>query len=427
MYQPTTFQYSSAEEDSSEEEHGSENEQGGNEQGENEHGKDVGGANETEDDTTESDGTDEEENTTSTGNLQRNTQYQEDGRMQALDQWRRNALSWINGAGRTPVTEGPGSQDNGLGLHNSSLRFEEQRRANVIMVDSLDRDQRIYPLPTQCKLKLPRVYRNVYRIDIVQLKMMNGLYAISSFKGNATLTILENNIHEFEIVVPDGSYSASTLATQLTTLLNDPGNMYSYTVSFSTTTGLYTICGTGPFTILFSSSLPTSKQALYIEWGLGWNLGFGGVPTDIDATQVNDTTWCATASCMPRLFDDYIFLRLNDSENMNMVDHTDLENTAVIQDSTGQVSHYFGKLMLHQFGCYSQTFVEAPKYFQPILGRLERLSFEWVDRHGAVLAGPDACSCEWNMTVRILEVHDRPVDTSSLIHSLPTPGIDPRS
>ena len=106
---------------------------------------------------------------------------------------------------------------------------------------------------------------------------------------------------------------------------------------------------------------------------------------------------------------------MNDHEMMNTVDHTDLEDTKVVQDPTGQVSHYFGKLLLNNFGCYAQTFLEAPKVFHPILGRLDRLSFEWTDRHGNVLSGPDAASCDWNMTVRIVEIKDKAKDTSTLV------------
>ena len=81
------------------------------------------------------------------------------------------------------------------------------------------------------------------------------------------------------------------------------------------------------------------------------------------------------------------------------------------------MAHYFGKLLLNNFGCWAQTFVEAPKTFKPVLGRLERLNFTWTDRHGLVLDGPDAASCDWHMALRITEIVEVPTADSSLAQS----------
>jgi hypothetical protein len=343
-----------------------------------------------------------------------------DGRMQALDQWRMNAQSWINGPGRVPVTDGPGAERTDYGLRNSVLEFEEKRDSHIVMIDSLDRDQRIYPLPTQFRIRLPRIYRNVSRIDILQVKMLSALYAFTEARGNTTLTITDASCsgiceyRTYSATIPDGTYSIQQLVDTLTCSLryasDASGFRFPYQVVYNCTTGRISIDSSGnPFTLDCIPDTP-STSVVYSEWGLGWKLGFGGAPATISSIQGR-----VTATHMPRLFDDYIFLRMNDNEMMNTVDHTDLENTKVVQDPTGQVSHYFGKLLLNNFGCYAQTFIEAPKHFHPILGRLDRLSFEWTDRHGVVLNGPDAASCDWHMTVRIIEVKDKAKDTSTLV------------
>lgn len=128
---------------------------------------------------------------------------------------------------------------------------------------------------------------------------------------------------------------------------------------------------------------------------------------------------------------------------MNGIDHTDLEvprqtqdstdeklllNNKVLfnkvtgrqmQDSTGQVGHYFGKLLLNNFGGWAQTFIEAPHMFTPVLGRLDRLNITWSDRHGNALTASDigAGSCEWHMTLRITEIVEVPMTNSSLVQS----------
>lgn len=340
----------------------------------------------------------------------RQQRVDQDGRLQAMDQWRREAHVWINGPGRQPIVEGPGRQETHLGISNTAIEFAEHRPTHVIMVDSLDRDQRSYPLPTQFKLRLPRPYRNIVRIDIVQIKMMCGFYPFSAARGNTTLRLVEG-ANTFTVTIADGAYTLNHLLDELGVKLNSVGATGQYSVTYNPTAGRITIATTNAvsFSLAFQTQAPADKQDAYSNWGLGWNLGFGGQPVNTPSAVSH------TATALPRLVDDYIFLRMNETEHMNSVDHTDLEDNQVIQDSTGQVSHYFGKLLLNHFGCYAQTFIESPKEFQPVLGRLDRLSFEWVDRSGNVLVGADAATCDWNMTLRVTEVKERATDISSLV------------
>ena len=338
----------------------------------------------------------------------------QDGRMQAMDQWRSQALAWIDGPGRAPVGEGPGLPPvSGVGLQNTALQITEQRVTHTLMVDSLDRDQRVYPLPTHFKLRLPRTYRNVARIDIVQVKMLSGFYALTEAKSNTFLPIYDMSgdlilaVDPMVPTVPDGTYSIQ----QLIDSVNLP---VGFELSYSCTTGRITLSGPVPFQLLPPTYTPLPTSA----WGLAWNLGFGGAAGTVVATAINCSgSYCATAACFPRLTTDYIYLRLNETEFMNSVDHTDVEDTAVSQDPTGQISHYFAKLLLNDFGCYAQTMIESPKIFAPVLGRLDRLTFSWVDRAGRPLVGPDAASCDWHMTLRIVEIQDRASAASTLVRS----------
>jgi hypothetical protein len=282
------------------------------------------------------------------------------------------------------------------------------------MVNSLDRDQQVYPLPTQARLKLPRIYKNVERIDIVQVKFFCGLYAISAARKNNGIWVTDPSGSGFSTrfaIVPDGTYTLSQLTSTLAASLS-LGSSLTYSVTWNSVTGRITIAATGSFSLLFESKLPVYQQTAYSEWGLGWNLGFGGQPVDLTGA----TSY--TADHWPRLVDDYLYLQLNETEHMNEVDHTDLEVRAMSQDSTGQVSHYFGKLLLNNYGCWAQTFVEAPKTFKPVLGRLERLMFTWTDRHGNVLTTPDAASCDWHMVLRLTEIVEVQKADTTLTQSL---------
>ena len=324
-----------------------------------------------------------------------------DARMSAMDQWRQQGQAWLAGGRRHVVQDGPGAP-NHLGLWNTQFEYAEERRVSVLMLDSLDRDQAVYPLPTSVRFKLPRVYRNVERIDICQIKFLNAIWAISATRGNNRLTWIADG-NTYSVDLSDGTYTGQQLVNALADRLIGT----DVSVTYNCTAGRFVIAYSGPgaFELPWAS---TASSGGPTDWGLGWNLGFGGLPADMTGAS------SYMASHMPRLFDDYVFLRLNDMEMMNDVDHTDLENVAIAQDSTGQVGHYFGKLLLNNFGCWAQTFIEAPKRFRPVLGRLERLNVDWVNRHGVPLAGVDAGTCDWHMTVRITEIVEGPSATSAM-------------
>ena len=331
-----------------------------------------------------------------------------DEQMQAISTWQ--ALRSASAPVPAPAPSNPSGKAADLAIKQTSLEFEEKRHTNVIMINSLDRDQHVYPSPTQLRLKLPRVYKNVERIDIVQVKFFCGLYSISASQNNNTIAFSDPSGSHL-VVVPDGAYGLQQLVATVQQLMQAAAPAGGYTAVFNPITGRITLAATVLFSLLFSSSLPVYAQAAYSEWGLGWNLGWGGQPTDLSGGS------SYTASHWPRLERDYIYLQMNENEHMNDIDHTDVETTGKSQDSTGQVSHYFGKLLLNHFGCWAQTLIEAPKTFKPVLGRLERLNVVWTDRHGNVLSGVDAESCDWHMTVRIIEIVEAPTANSSLAMS----------
>jgi len=320
-----------------------------------------------------------------------------DARLSALDQWRAQGASWIAGGTRTAPRTEPGKPDTSRGVFNTEFKYVEERHISVLMLDSLDRDQTVYPSATSLRLRLPRTYKNIERIDIVQVKFLNALYAISAARRNNMLNWISDGSAN-SVTVPDGTYTAQQLIYTLGSTLANAGT--TVMISYNCTAGRFVITDLSAttFELPWASTASTSTT----EWGLGWNLGFGGVAVNLSGSL------SYTASHMPRLFDDYVFLRLNEMEQMNDIDHTSPENTAMTQESTGQINDYFGKLLLNNFGCWSQTLIEMPKLFQPVLGRLDHMNVDWVDRHGEPLAGPDAATCDWHMTVRITELIERP-------------------
>jgi hypothetical protein len=319
--------------------------------------------------------------------------------------WQRQARASLE----RPVAEGftGGLNDVNI-LQPTTLQFTQYNTPKIVTVESQHRDPQIYPNPLSMRLMLPKVYKNVSRIDIVQVKFLCGLYALTATKRNTTLALFDSSFNRITVTIPDGTYGPSSLASTLSTALSSAG-FFKYKVSFNSSTGRFNISSPGnPFRIPFRSLIGSSP---YSDWGLGWTLGFGGAPVDLPASEIH------TATMLPRLTTDYIYLRLNETENMNTVDCTGPENFAVSQQSSGLTNAYFGKLLLNDFGSYAQTFLESPKIFQAPLSRLDRITFNWLDKNGTAITGPDSLTCEWHMTLRIFEMADGPAQSSTIVTS----------
>ena len=149
------------------------------------------------------------------------------------------------------------------------------------------------------------------------------------------------------------------------------------------------------FSILWKSQLQPQYAKLEEDWGLGYNLGYNKQDTDYDLIHKADSFY--------KILDDYINLQINTENTLNLVDTTAKENLALTLDSTGGTKQYYGKLLLANFGSYAQTMIMNPITFNPPVGKLERLTFEWIDNTNQIIDNSD---CEWTATVQIVEIRD---------------------
>jgi hypothetical protein len=146
------------------------------------------------------------------------------------------------------------------------------------------------------------------------------------------------------------------------------------------------------FSIKWKSSLFPQYANLEDAWGLGWNLGFAKIDTPYDTVQKADSFF--------KILDDSINLRLNPEFDMNRMDTSQKENLSLTQETTGETKAFHAKLLLANFGSYAQTLISNPLSFAPPLGRIDRLSFNWVDNTGTTINNAD---CEWNVVLQIVE------------------------
>lgn len=147
-----------------------------------------------------------------------------------------------------------------------------------------------------------------------------------------------------------------------------------------------------PFDLLFSTSVASQVARRDVDWGLGYNLGFER--RDYGGNTVY------TAPTFYKIIDDYIYLQINPEQSMNRLDTTGREILSTSQESTGEVSKYYGKLLLANFGSYAQTMIGTTAAFNPPLGRLDKLMFNWVDLEGNVIDNND---CDWSAAIQVNE------------------------
>jgi len=161
------------------------------------------------------------------------------------------------------------------------------------------------------------------------------------------------------------------------------------------------------FTIRWQSSLLPQYAKLEENWGMGWNLGFGKADTPYETVHRGESFF--------KILDDFINLQMNREFDMNRMDTGAKENLSATQEPTGFTKAFHGKLLLAPFGSFAQTLVSNPISFYPPLGRMDKLTFTWVDITGATINNGD---CEWNAVIQLSEKKDMTEITQA-------PRIDP--
>jgi hypothetical protein len=160
-----------------------------------------------------------------------------------------------------------------------------------------------------------------------------------------------------------------------------------------------------PFQILFSTMLNPPYTSMVVDWGLGYNLGFKKADTFPPRTTVVSDTFI-------HIVQDYIYLKLNPELNMNKLAISSKENLAETHDPSAEESKYFSKIILNDFASYCRSAVQLPKQFNPVLGKLDTISFQLLDKNGVQI---DNADCEFDVVLEVTEIQYGPKGNSSLI------------
>ena len=111
-------------------------------------------------------------------------------------------------------------------------KTSESKNTSLFMINSRDRDTRVYPQPTFFTIRLPHVYKNIKSINITQINLLNSFFNFSKANGNTTMYVLEEGrtriVPSTGITIPntipvsirEGTYNTTDLVQELTNALN---------------------------------------------------------------------------------------------------------------------------------------------------------------------------------------------------------------
>jgi hypothetical protein len=133
---------------------------------------------------------------------------------------------------------------------------------NVIMLDSRDRDTKVYLQPTFLTLRLPRIYRNIKNFQILNINLLSAFYYFRADKNNISISIQEYGRliqDQYTTIkttgapliitkkIREGTYTIDTLINELNLQLNMTPIFYDYINGFTdfaiafATTGDYSL------------------------------------------------------------------------------------------------------------------------------------------------------------------------------------------
>jgi len=162
-----------------------------------------------------------------------------------------------------------------------------------------------------------------------------------------------------------------------------------------------------PFQLLFNYNLQPPYNTQTDQWGLGWYLGFPKLTVPVIGPRT-----LVTSATFIRIVQQYIYLRLNPSYNINTLAVSAKENLSETRESQGMDTQYFTKIILNDFANYCRAGVQLQKDFSPVLGKYEVIECQLTDQNGNILSNTD---CDYDMVIQITETTNAPTTDSSLL------------
>jgi len=231
--------------------------------------------------------------------------------------------------------------------------FEEPTNKEVshkytrIIIDSRDRDVSQYPTPTKYWIPLEQDIEDVKTGEIILMDIPMSGYIVNAY-NNVITTELGS------VYIPVGNYDAPGLAVAIQEILRPwyPSNTCVYNPVIDKFTFNYNIQAS--FTLIFAAK---DKIATATARLLGFNPG------------TSCTIPCTSPNRINLNVNNYIVMSI-DMFSINASSNSVIDRTTALVHS---------KAMLLNFWSVNNT---IKKYFNPIIGRVDRLKVSFVDYYG---------------------------------------------
>jgi hypothetical protein len=248
----------------------------------------------------------------------------------------------------------------------------------TVILNSLFREDYKNTSSTDFSLVLPYQFKNVLSVRLSSIQLPNVLYCFSKAKMNNIFYVSEcgdGQNASGPIILPDGNYTLSQLATTLQQTMNEQLaiNPPRFIVIAHESTQKITIMNNrNVFTMNFLKDIESKD----FNSTFGWILGFRQIEYTCSAVYTSEAVYNSVAS-------DYIYFILND------FNHSQSQNILAMYSKS-----YIGNNILAMIPLTSQSFhicfdngndfIEKKReYFGPV--NLQRLKIELRNQYGELL------------------------------------------
>ena len=259
-------------------------------------------------------------------------------------------------------------------------RKDKKHQCDILCFDSREREMNLFPYPENYSILLPKTYKNVISIELLDACIPVSQYLIDIHNNNLDISYSEYNSGEEQtIVVPPGNYKkgsdtvTNSLASKLKELLEEKFIGSVWTLTYNEVTLKMTISvNIGTFILKFNSGKncdtyrSNERGGSIIKYGTNLRSVLGYSLANFSSTSAPNASSTSTKQ-VDFEGSQYIIFHLNDYDR-------------IVSDDTG-VMNGFAKIALNT---KPTKFIEAPamdkkiiKIFDEPIGKLSRLDVKF--------------------------------------------------
>ena len=248
----------------------------------------------------------------------------------------------------------------------------------TVILNSLFREDYKNTRSTDFSLVLPYQFKNVLSVRLSSIQLPNVLYCFSKAKMNNIFYVSEcgeGPTASGPVILPDGNYSLSQLATTLQQAMNEQLeiNPPRFEVIEQESTQKITIMNNR---YVFSMNFLKDIESLDFNSTLGWILGFRHIQYHASAVYTCEAVYNSVAS-------DYIYFILNDFNNSQSQNILAMYSKSYIGNNILAMSPLTSNSFHICFDNGSDFIEKKREYFGPV--NLQRLKIELRNQYGELL------------------------------------------